>query len=193
MTLDELLEALDAMASDPSEDTPALSELDHGLQCAFELARARPADREVQLAGLVHDIGHRYGPDEHHGVLGAERVRALLGDRVADLVAGHVPAKRYLVTTDASYRARLSTESTRTLGLQGGPLSPEAMASFLSGPHAADAVELRRADEAAKVPGRRVPPLAHWVPMLRDVAVLGDGAMLGNGAVLGDGGTQPEA
>ena len=63
----------------------------------------------------MHDIGHRFGPDEQHGVLGAERVRALLGDRVAGLVEAHVPAKRYLVTTDASYRSRLSTESTRTL------------------------------------------------------------------------------
>ncbi len=174
MTLPELLEVLESMASELSEDTEGLSELDHGLQCAFELARVRPADPELQLAGLVHDIGHRYGPDDRHGVLGAQRVRTLLGDRVAGLVEGHVPAKRYLVTTDASYRARLSSVSTRTLGVQGGPLSPDEMASFLSGPHAADAVELRRADDAAKVPGRRVPPLAHWVPVLADVAARRD-------------------
>ncbi len=179
MTLHELLEVLEAMASEPSEDTPGLSELDHGLQCAFELARSHPDDRQLQLAGLVHDIGHRYGPDEHHGVLGAQRVRGLLGHRVADVVAGHVPAKRYLVATDPSYRGWLSTESTRTLGLQGGPLSPDEMASFLSGPHAHDAVALRRADEAAKVPGRRVPALAHWVPVLRDETVLRDEATHG--------------
>jgi len=100
VTLGELLVLLDSMGSEPSEDTRGLSELDHGLQCAFELERARPWDRGLQLAGLVHDIGHRYGPDEQHGVLGAQLVRNLLGDRVAALVEGHVPAKRYLVAAD---------------------------------------------------------------------------------------------
>jgi len=174
VTLGELLVVLESMGSEPSEETRGLSELDHGLQCAFELERDRPRDRELQLAGLVHDIGHRYGPDEQHGVLGAQVVRDLLGDRVAALVEGHVPAKRYLVATDVSYRSKLSAESTRTLGVQGGPLSPHEIESFLSSPSAADAVELRRADDAAKVPGRAVPPLAHWVPVLRDMAAPGE-------------------
>ncbi len=174
MTLAELADLLAGLASAPSEATPGLSELDHGLQCAFELARVRPHDRELQLAGLVHDIGHRFGPDEEHGVLGAERVRGVLGDRVAGLVEAHVPAKRYLVATDASYRAQLSSESTRTLGVQGGPLPPDEIASFLSLPQAADAIALRRADEGAKVPGRQVPGLAHWMPVLQAAAVAGE-------------------
>jgi predicted HD phosphohydrolase len=170
MTLPELLDLLASMGSVPSEETEGLSELDHGLQCAFELARARPADHELQVAGLVHDIGHRFGPDESHGVLGAEHVRGLFGDRVAGLVEAHVPAKRYLVTTDSAYRSQLSTESTRTLGVQGGPLAPGEVESFLSSAYAHDALELRRADDGAKVPSRAVPPLAHWVPVLGEVA-----------------------
>lgn len=170
MTLLELLDLLAAMDTEPSEETSGLSELDHGLQCAYELSRARPTDRELQLAGLVHDIGHRFGPDQSHGVMGAERVRGLLGERVAGLVEAHVPAKRYLVTTDPSYPSQLSVESTRTLSVQGGPMTPDEVASFVSCPHALDAVELRRADDAAKVPGRNVPTLVHWVPMLRDRA-----------------------
>jgi predicted HD phosphohydrolase len=173
MTLPELLDLLGALAGEPAEHTVGLSELDHGLQCAFELERVRPDDRELQLAGLVHDIGHRFGPDEEHGALGAEKVRGLLGDRVACLVDAHVPAKRYLAATEAPYRSQLSAESTRTLGVQGGPFSPEEIASFLSVPHAADAIALRRADEAAKVPGRPVPSLAHWAPILRDCAERG--------------------
>jgi predicted HD phosphohydrolase len=176
VTRAELLELLASLGAVPSEETPGLSELDHGLQCAAELARVRPADRELQVAGLVHDIGHRFGPDERHGALGAERVRALLGDRVADLVEAHVPAKRYLVTTDPSYRDRLSSESTLTLALQGGALTPEEIRSFASSPHAADAVALRRADDAAKVPGRRVPGLAQWEPLLERGAMGGDEA-----------------
>jgi predicted HD phosphohydrolase len=174
MTLPELLDLLTSMGSAPSEETDGLSELDHGLQCAFELAQVCPADHELQVAGLVHDIGHRFGPDESHGVLGAEHVRSLFGHRVAGLVEAHVPAKRYLVTADSSYRSRLSTESTRTLGVQGGPLAPDEVESFLSSAYAGDARELRRADDAAKVPGRDVPPLAHWVPMLREVAGASD-------------------
>jgi len=172
VTFPELLGLLASSASALGEENDGLSDLDHGLQCAFELSQLRPSDLGLQLAGLVHDIGHRFGPDADHGVLGADRVRGLLGDRVALLVELHVPAKRYLVTTDASYRGCLSAQSTRTLTAQGGPFTADEVASFLASPHAADAVELRRADDAAKVPGRSVPPLAHWVPMLREAAGL---------------------
>ena len=170
MTLSELLETLAAMGADPIEEIDGMSELDHGLQCAFELAQVRPDDAELQVAGLVHDIGHGFAPDALHGVLGAERVRGLLGARVAGLVEAHVPAKRYLVTTDASYGSVLSAGSTDSLHVQGGPLGPDEVAAFLVSPHAADAVALRRADDAAKVPGRSVPPLSHWVPMLNELA-----------------------
>jgi predicted HD phosphohydrolase len=172
MTLLELLDVLEAMASEPAEDDEGLTALDHGLQCAFELSETQPGDPELQLSGFVHDIAHWCGPDELHGVLGAERVRGLLGERVAALVEAHVPAKRYLVTADGSYRSGLSAESTRSLVVQGGSLAPHELAAFLSSPHAADAVALRRADDAAKVPGRPVPPLAHWVAVLRDIAVV---------------------
>jgi predicted HD phosphohydrolase len=171
VTLLELVDLLDSLASETAEDDDGLTALDHGLQCAFELSEAYPADRELQVAGLVHDIGHRFGPDEVHGVLGAERVRGLLGARVAGLVEAHVPAKRYLVTADGSYGSGLSAGSTRSLVVQGGPLAPDELSAFLSSPHAADAVALRRADDAAKVPGRLVPPLAHWLPVLREVGV----------------------
>ncbi|HEY5026026.1 MAG TPA: HD domain-containing protein [Acidimicrobiales bacterium] len=171
MTLPELLAVLDAMASEPSEETVGLSELDHALQCAHELVLTHPDDAELQVAGLVHDVGHRFGSDELHGVLGAEHVVGLFGARLAALVELHVPAKRYLVTTDASYRSRLSVQSTRTLALQGGALGPDELSSFSASPYAPDAVELRRADDAAKVPGRSVPPLVHWTPLLRALAV----------------------
>ncbi len=112
------------MESAPGE-AEGLSELDHGLQCAYELSRVRPDDVELQVAGLVHDIGHQFASDEQHGAAGGERVRSLLGDRVAVLVEMHVPAKRYLVTTDPDYMSALTGVSIESLGAQGGPLSPE--------------------------------------------------------------------
>jgi predicted HD phosphohydrolase len=162
----ELVELFVRMGDTPSDDAEGLSALDHGLQCAFELTRVRPDDSGLQLAGLVHDVGHAFGPADGHGRIGAAHVRDALGDRVASLVEAHVPAKRYLVSTDDAYRARLSESSVRTLVLQGGAFSPRDAAAFASSPHAADAVALRRADDDAKVPGRAVPSLEEWVPRL---------------------------
>jgi predicted HD phosphohydrolase len=38
-------------------DGEAVSVLEHGLQTATILEREKPLDRELQIAGLVHDIG----------------------------------------------------------------------------------------------------------------------------------------
>lgn len=146
--------------------------LAHSLQCADVLATERPDDIELQVAGLVHDVGDLLVPGDAdgHGRHGARAVIGLLGPRVAGLVGLHVPAKRYLVTTDPAYRAALSPGSIRTLELQGGLLDAEAVARFEAEPLAADALVLRRADEAAKVPGRPVPGLSTWKPLLDQVA-----------------------
>lgn len=167
MTLDELVALLERMADVPSEDA-AFSELDHGLQCAAELARTAPDDLDLQVAGLVHDVGHAFGDDESHGRLGADAVRDVLGARVAQLVEDHVPAKRYLVAVDPDYR--LSDVSTATLALQGGPLTEAEVAELGARPGWDDALRLRRADDAAKVAGRVVPGLDAWLPVLRSVA-----------------------
>lgn len=161
-----LIDLLEELGRRPSREGGALTELDHLLQCAAELAARRPGDRELQLAGLLHDVGHALGPDEAHGELGAAFVRPVAGDRVADLVAAHVPAKRYLVAVDPAYAATLSADSVRTLALQGGPMTDEEVAEFDGHGSAADAVLLRRADEAAKVEGRPVPTLDHWLALL---------------------------
>lgn len=153
----------------PMEE-PGLFELDHGLQCAAELAAASPEDVELQIAGLVHDICHGQCHISVHDMVGADAVRDVLGRRVADLVGLHVAAKRYLMSTDDDYASRLSRVSTHTLALQGGGMSAEEIAAFESNPNAADAILLRKADEAAKIPGRVVPDLDHWKPALRRIA-----------------------
>jgi predicted HD phosphohydrolase len=138
--------------------------LSHALQCAHEVSRRHPDDIELQAAALVHDLGHQLAPgdDAGHGLAGAAAVRELLGDRVARLVEYHVPAKRYLVTVDPDYRATLSPVSIRTLEHQGGTMTPDEVAEHARLDDWSAALDLRRADEAAKVPGRDVPGLAHW-------------------------------
>lgn len=150
----------------------ALDQIEHGLQCAYELAQVAPDDTELQVAGLVHDIGHRLLPGDEagHGRHGADAVRLLFGSRVADLVELHVPAKRYLVARERSYASSLSPESVHTLALQGGPMRPLEMRGFEATPGAFDAVLLRRADEAAKVRGRRVPSVREWLPVMSVLA-----------------------
>lgn len=142
--------------------------LDHGLQCADVLRRHAPDDVELQIAGLVHDLGHVAVPNDadNHGRHGRVLFADLLGERVAGLVELHVPAKRYLVTVEMQYFGGLSPRSIQTLDEQGGPMSPDEVAAFESEPRHQEAIVLRRADEAAKVPGRAVPGLDTWRPVV---------------------------
>jgi predicted HD phosphohydrolase len=160
--LDAILARLELMGGTPSDEGEGLTELDHGLQCAAELKAMAGADLDLQIAGLVHDIGHGLRHVRDHGWAGADAVRGVLGERVAELVGLHIDAKRYLVTTDAAYRGILSPASIETLALQGGDMSVSELAEFESNAHWRDALRLRRADEAAKTPGRVVPGLEAW-------------------------------
>jgi len=165
---------LDRMSRTVSDEDPGMTELDHGLQCAAELRTAAPGDLELQVAGLLHDVGHGRAHIRDHGWAGADAVRGLLGERVAELVGLHIDAKRYLVTTDVAYRAILSPASIETLALQGGDMSGDEAARFEAFAHWRDALRLRRADEAAKTPGRVVPGLEAWLPVVR--ALVGEHA-----------------
>ena len=174
MTVDELF-ALLASCEDfydsLGDDGDPLPVLDHSLQCAALLADAAPGDDALQVAGLVHDVGHRIAPGEsaHHGVIAADAVRSLLGARVATLVELHVPAKRYLVTVDPAYRDALSDGSTVSLARQGGELSSDERDALDANPHFHDALVLRRCDERAKVPGLAVDGLDRWRPVVERI------------------------
>ena len=168
--VDALFATLESGAhGNDAEDVDLLA---HGLQCAALLAEVAPDDRELQVAGLVHDIGGVLWPDRPrtHARSGASVVESLLGERVAWLVGHHDEAKRYLVTVDPDYLARLSPTSVRTLEVQGGPLDDDERARLEAAPWLEDVLTLRRADDDAKVPGRAVPPLSHWRPVVEAVA-----------------------
>ncbi len=143
---------------------------DHALQTAALLRRSRPADKELQIAGLVHDIGHllQPGDDAGHADHAADAVRGLLGERIARLVRLHVPAKRYLAASSPGHD--LSARSTLTLRAQGGRMSPAEAAAFERDPLADDAVTLRQADDAAKAVGLDAGVLEDWRTVLGIVA-----------------------
>lgn len=170
-TADELMDVL-ADCHDvwdtPDRTGDPVDILDHGLQVAAVLRERHPGDEELQVAGLVHDLGHYVSPADEagHAAEGAAAVRPVLGDRVARLVELHVTAKRYLATTGHA----LSPESARTLDLQGGVMSAAEAARFEADPHFAAAVALRRADDAGKVVGLRAPGLPSWRPVIDRLA-----------------------
>jgi predicted HD phosphohydrolase len=80
-----------------------------------------------------------------------------------------VPAKRWLVSEDAAYRARLSVNSTATLAAQGDVFSDRERIEFEARPDFRACVALRRADDAAKVPGLKVVGLDRWERLVRDM------------------------
>lgn len=169
-TVAALIDLLEAGAIHADEEDVDL--LAHGLQCAAHLREQAPGDIELQVAGLVHDIGTAIEPTapDRHARIGADAIRALLGPRVARLVAGHADAKRYLVAVDSSYRETLSPRSIVTLAAQGGPLDDRGAAAFAKGRDADALVALRHADDAAKVPGATVPGLESWAPVVATIA-----------------------
>lgn len=153
-------------------DEPEIDGLFHALQCGANLQASHPDDPELVVAGLVHDIADIAFPHDHgdHAARGAELIEPLLGPRVAVLVGAHVRAKRYLVATDPSYRARLSPRSIETLHLQGDMLSPDEVAAMTADPELPAIVALRLADEAAKDPNAQPPALETWRALLEAVA-----------------------
>ncbi len=157
----------------------AVSQAEHALQSAA-LAEAEGVPDELVAAALLHDVGHllhglgedaaERGRDDRHEEIGYAWLTRWFGPGVAEPVRLHVAAKRYLCATDPGYLARLSPASQLSLKLQGGPFTAAEVAAFERHPHHAAAVRLRAWDDAAKVPGLRVPALDHYRTRLARLA-----------------------
>jgi phosphonate degradation associated HDIG domain protein len=153
-----------------------VTQLQHALQAAHCAVEAK-ADDELVVAALLHDIGHLLGGNFHADIGVIDHDRSCVDwlkargfpPRLIALVSGHVSAKRYLVAVRPGYFDRLSESSVRTLALQGGPMSPEEVRAFESGPHFRDLLRLRSWDEQAKDPGAVVPGLDHYLGMIAEV------------------------
>jgi phosphonate degradation associated HDIG domain protein len=150
----------------------AVTQLEHALQCANQ-ARLDGSDAESIASALLHDLGH-FLLEEHeadgsfldtdlnHEEIGADYLEPFFPAAVTEPVRLHVPAKRYLCTTDASYYEALSRASKRSFKLQGGAMSAAEVAAFEENPHLAVALKLRRWDDKAKVNDLQTPGLASY-------------------------------
>jgi [1-hydroxy-2-(trimethylamino)ethyl]phosphonate dioxygenase len=156
----------------------AVTMSEHMLQGAV-LAEREEAPEELVAAALLHDIGHytsEFGTmslgderDNYHEESGAAVLAPFFPPVIAECVRLHVPAKRYLCATDASYFDRLSEASKHTLSLQGGPMSAAEVAAFEANPYHREAVRVRIWDDEGKQPGMATPNFRHYVPLLQRV------------------------
>ena len=175
-TVEEIVAACRSMVGLPYDGEP-VDQLEHALQCAALAREQNAQDTEFVIACLLHDIarapavaGIPYdGPREHHGEAGARWLTPRVGARVAWLAEQHVPAKRYLVATDDTYRGQLSEVSQKTLIAQGGAMSEEEITAFRTNPDWEQAVALRLIDDLGKVPGLPVPDIDSYRPELHAV------------------------
>ncbi len=149
----------------------AVSQTEHALQSAA-LAEGENAPDHLIVAALLHDVGHlldgqdedlaERGLDGRHEEAACSWLGKNFGPDVTEPIRLHVAAKRYLCAIDPDYLAGLSPASRLSLSLQGGPMNADERAEFESSPLYHDAIRLRHWDDTAKVPGLKVPGLAHY-------------------------------
>ena len=157
-----------------------VSQRAHALQAAT-LAERAGSDSTLVTAALLHDIGHLLdkrgeeaalrGIDTKHEAIGAGWLARYFGEAVCAPIRLHVAAKRYLCAVEPGYYERLSSASKLSIALQGGPMSEAEAAAFAAEPYAAEAVQLRRWDEAAKREDAATPTLDHFAWHIRAAAI----------------------
>ena len=138
-----------------------MTHLAHAWQCG-RLAEKSGASLELQLASWLHDIGHLWANQsalttepavQGHAALGSRLLEPLFGLAVSEPVRLHVLAKRYLVTTRASYARKLSPQSMQSLIHQGGHLSEEECTDFERQAFFGEAIRLRIWDDLGQKDG----------------------------------------
>ena len=149
-----------------------VTQMEHALQCANQARLAGSGPVKVASA-LLHDLGH-FLIDEHdkkvdfladdflHEEVGAEFLEPFFIEAVTEPMKLHVPAKRYICTTEAAYYDSLSLASKRSFKLQGGFMSDEEKRGFEQNPYYRQAVQLRKWDDLAKVKGEETPDLESY-------------------------------
>lgn len=149
----------------------------HMMQAAL-IAEQSGFDDEMILAAFLHDIGHFfegtpqmgiYGT-QAHDVLGNEYLIACgFPDRMGQLVASHVAAKRYLTWSDSAYYDTLSEASKVTLHYQGGPMNETEATAFRNHPYFEKFIQLRIWDDMGKEAG--IPVLPADIARMREKTV----------------------
>ena len=157
-----------------------VSMTEHALQAAY-FGQQEGAPPWLVVAALMHDIGHLvedvpddiadWTVDAHHERVGSRWLAERFGPEVSEPVRLHVPAKRYLLATDAEYFAKLSPASVITLKLQGGPMAAHEVARFETERFYKEAVRVRQCDDQGKVAGLSTPELSDYRALIEELAI----------------------
>ncbi len=148
---------------------PNVTQMEHALQTAT-LARSAGASPQQVVSALLHDIGHLLvkehagesdflAEDMSHEAIGADYLEPFFDQDILEPIRLHVPAKRYLCTTDAEYYDGLSEASKRSFAVQGGNMSDQELAVLRANPHLEASLQLRRWDDRGKVSNLKTPGL----------------------------------
>jgi phosphonate degradation associated HDIG domain protein len=158
----------------------SVSMTEHALQAAY-FAQAAGAQPALVVAALLHDIGHLledvpsdladWTADAQHEQIGGCWLAKRFGPEVSEPVRLHVPAKRFLLATDAKYFAKLSPASVVTLKLQGGPMEAHEVAKFETERFYKDAVRVRQWDDQGKVAGLKTPDLGDYRTLIEELVI----------------------
>jgi phosphonate degradation associated HDIG domain protein len=153
---------------------------EHCLQAAY-FAQAAAAPPGLIVAALLHDIGHLiedvpsdiadWTVDAQHERVGGRWLAQRFRAEVSEPVRLHVPAKRYLLATDAAYFEKLSPASVVTLKLQGGPMAAHEVAQFETEPFYKDAVRVRQWDDQGKFAGLKTPDVSDYRALIEAMAI----------------------
>jgi phosphonate degradation associated HDIG domain protein len=175
MVIDEIA-ALYERKGGRAYEGEGVTQIEHALQSAH-LAEQAGAPPELVCAALLHDIGHLLndrgetptlrGVDDLHQYIALPFLRQDFPEALLGPIRLHVDAKRYLCATRPDYHDSLSEDSRRSLALQGGVFSAQEAERFIALPHAAEAVQVRLWDDAAKVAGAATPGFGHFESLLR--------------------------
>jgi len=157
-----------------------VSQIEHMCQCA-QLAAENGEDDETILAAFFHDVGHlvefedptavldhmdNFGIAEHEKLGKKYLLSKGFSKNVANMVASHVDAKRYLTYKFPEYYDALSEASKQTLVHQGGQMKAAEAKAFEAHPLSSKYIALRRWDEQAKETNKPLPSLEIYREMV---------------------------
>ena len=154
MTVDEIIGLYASRGARQYRNEP-VSQLEHALQCAA-LAQAANAPPQLLAAAFLHDLGHLVTEtasdseewvDDLHQYVAIPFLHRIFPDAVTEPIRLHVDARCLLPS-------------------RGRAFSPLEAEFFLARPHAWDAVQLRRWDDLANVPGTPTPSLGELRSLL---------------------------